>query len=152
MELLTERLVLREFVADDWAAVLAYQRDARYLRLYEWTERSAEDVRAFVGLFVAQQQEQPRARFQLAVTLRDGDRRDGDRRGRAPALFLAILIPVHSSLLACTTTLTMQSALGGGGQPRPERLKPLQRERNRASNSIRPHSRVLPMASAGRAM
>jgi [ribosomal protein S5]-alanine N-acetyltransferase len=37
MELMTERLLLRDFVEDDWPAVLEYQRDPRYLRYYEWT-------------------------------------------------------------------------------------------------------------------
>lgn len=70
MQLNTDRLTLRDFMADDWPAVLAYQREARYLRYYAWTDRTAEDVQAFVGMFLAQQQERPRLRFQLAVTLR----------------------------------------------------------------------------------
>jgi len=67
MRLTTDRLLLREFVEDDWPAVLTYQRDERYLRFYRWTQRTEEEVRAFVGMFVAQQQEQPRTKFQLAV-------------------------------------------------------------------------------------
>ena len=78
MHLLTSRLLLRDFVPDDWPAVLAYQRDPRYLRLYEWTKRSEEDVRAFVAMFVAQQQERPRTRFQLAITRRDDGRLIGN--------------------------------------------------------------------------
>jgi len=30
LEITTERLLLREFLLDDWRAVLAYQQDARY--------------------------------------------------------------------------------------------------------------------------
>lgn len=67
MELATARLRLREFTDADWPAVLAYQADPRYLRLYAWTDRSEAEVRAFVGRFVAQAAEQPRHRFQLAV-------------------------------------------------------------------------------------
>ena len=78
MQITTERLVLREFVAADWPAVLDYQRDPRYLRYYQWTERSADDAREFVGMFLAQQQQQPRTRFQLAVTLRAGGRLIGN--------------------------------------------------------------------------
>jgi len=78
MHLLTDRLLLREYMADDWPAVLAYQRDPRYLRLYEWTERNEADVRAFVDMFMAQQQQQPRTRFQLAITLRAGGRLIGN--------------------------------------------------------------------------
>jgi RimJ/RimL family protein N-acetyltransferase len=70
MLLETPRLLLRDFTADDWPAVLAYQRDPRYLRLYEWADRTPAAVQAFVQMFVDQQHAQPRTRFQLAVTLR----------------------------------------------------------------------------------
>jgi RimJ/RimL family protein N-acetyltransferase len=72
MILETPRLVLREFEPDDWSAVLAYQSDPRYLRLYAWTERTGADVRAFVKDFVASQAAEPRLVYQLAITLRDG--------------------------------------------------------------------------------
>jgi len=70
MLLETPRLRLRDFTVDDWPAVLAYQRDPRYLRLYEWPDRTPEAVQAFVQMFIDQQRTQPRTRFQLAVTLR----------------------------------------------------------------------------------
>lgn len=70
MELTTERLILREFDEDDWPDVLAYQTDPLYLRYYEWTERTPEAVQEFVHMFLAQQREQPRTKFQLAVVLR----------------------------------------------------------------------------------
>ena len=70
MQLTAERLLLREFVEDDWPAVLAYQSDLRYLRFYEWAERTETDVRAFVQMFLSQQKEEPRRKFQLAVCLR----------------------------------------------------------------------------------
>jgi RimJ/RimL family protein N-acetyltransferase len=69
MEIRTERLLLREFVADDWEAVLRYQRDARYLRYYPWENRGEKDARGFVQMFLGQQQQNPRRRFQLAITL-----------------------------------------------------------------------------------
>ena len=78
MILTTERLVLREFVADDWPAVLAYQQDPAYLRYYAWTERTADDAQAFVQMFLAQQQESPRRKFQLASTLRSDGRLIGN--------------------------------------------------------------------------
>ena len=70
MELITERLLLREFEFSNWPDVLAYQNDPRYLRYYEWTNRTPEAVQAFVQMFLAQQQEQPRTKFQLAVVLK----------------------------------------------------------------------------------
>ncbi len=69
MELLTPRLRLRDFTAGDWPAVLAYQREPLYLRYYAWEDRTADEVRAFVQMFIDQQAQQPRHRFQLAVTL-----------------------------------------------------------------------------------
>jgi len=70
MILTTERLVLREFVEDDWVAVLGYQQNPLYLRYYEWTDRTSDDAREFVRMFLAQQQEVPRLKFQLASTLK----------------------------------------------------------------------------------
>jgi RimJ/RimL family protein N-acetyltransferase len=78
MILETERLILRDFVAEDWAAILAYQADPRYLRYYAWTERAEEDVRAFLQMFLNQQQARPRIKFQLAVTLRESGRLIGN--------------------------------------------------------------------------
>jgi RimJ/RimL family protein N-acetyltransferase len=72
MRLVTDRLEMREFVEADWAAVLAYQRDPRYLRYYPWTDRTPDDARTFVGIFLDWQRERPRRRFQLAITLRQG--------------------------------------------------------------------------------
>ena len=67
----TSRLVLREFVLEDWPAVLAYQSEPDYLRYYHWTERSADDVQAFVQRFIDWQREEPRYRYQVAVTLQE---------------------------------------------------------------------------------
>ena len=67
MQLETKRLLLREFRESDWTAVLAYQNDPRYLRYYHWTERTAEDVQAFVQMFLSQKKERPRRNFQLAI-------------------------------------------------------------------------------------
>ena len=71
MKLETPRLILRDFVADDWRDVLAYQNDPRYLCFYDWTERTPEAVQAFIQMFLDQQQTQPRHKFQLAITLKD---------------------------------------------------------------------------------
>ena len=72
MQINTERLTLREFVADDWPAVLVYQRDPRYLRYYPWTDRTQAEARDFVQMFLDQGTETPRRKFQLAITLTEG--------------------------------------------------------------------------------
>jgi ribosomal-protein-alanine N-acetyltransferase len=66
----TERLILREITESDWPDVLAYQNDPRYLRYYPWTQRTEGDVQAFVKMLVANQYEQPRTKFQFAITLK----------------------------------------------------------------------------------
>ena len=70
MILTTERLVLRDFVENDWEAVLAYQQDSLYLRYNEWTSRSGEEVREFIQMFLDHQKQVPRIKFQFAITLR----------------------------------------------------------------------------------
>ena len=70
MILTTERLILRDFVEDDWQAVLAYQKNPLYLRYYAWTDRSPDEAREFVAMFLAHQQAIPRIKFQLACTLK----------------------------------------------------------------------------------
>ena len=72
MILKTKRLVLREFEEEDWRAVLAYQSHPLYLRYNPWTHRTEQDVRAFVRMFLAQRQDSPRTKFQLAITLAPG--------------------------------------------------------------------------------
>jgi len=78
MEITTTRLVLREFTESDWPDVLAYQSDPLYLRYYPWTERTPESVQEFVRMFLAQQQEQPRIKFQLAMVLQSDGRLIGN--------------------------------------------------------------------------
>jgi ribosomal-protein-alanine N-acetyltransferase len=78
MELMTERLILREFNENDWPDVLAYQADPLYLRYYAWTERTPEDVQEFVRTFLAQQQEHPRTKFQLALVLKSNNQLIGN--------------------------------------------------------------------------
>jgi ribosomal-protein-alanine N-acetyltransferase len=70
MKLETERLILRDFVEDDWMRVLEYQTDPNYLRYYAWTNRTPEDGKEFVGWFLDYQRQTPRIKFQLAVTLK----------------------------------------------------------------------------------
>jgi [ribosomal protein S5]-alanine N-acetyltransferase len=70
MILTTERLILRDFVESDWPAVLAYQSNPLYLRYYEWADRTPQAVREFIQMFLDHQQQEPRSKFQLAVTLK----------------------------------------------------------------------------------
>ena len=70
MLLKTGRLILREIDVSDWQPVFAYQSDPRYRRYYPWITDVRQDVQRLVNAFIHWQQEQPRYRFQLAITLR----------------------------------------------------------------------------------
>lgn len=59
MVLTTDRLSMRDFEESDWPAVLGYQSDARYLRYYDWVDRTPAAVQALVGLFLEQQAATP---------------------------------------------------------------------------------------------
>jgi RimJ/RimL family protein N-acetyltransferase len=73
MRLETERLILRDFVKEDWQRVLEYQSDPLYLRYYKPTERTPEAVQEFVGWFLDHQKQNPRIKFQLAVVLKSSN-------------------------------------------------------------------------------
>ena len=70
MNLETKRLHLREFIETDWPALLAYQNDPLYLRYYPWAEQNEAGAKEFVQMFMEQQVEQPRHKFQLAMILK----------------------------------------------------------------------------------
>ena len=70
MKIETERLILRDFVKNDWQRVLKYQSDPLYLRYNPWTERTPDAVQDFVGWFLDQQVQKPRLKYQLAVVLK----------------------------------------------------------------------------------
>lgn len=72
MLITTDRLILREFEENDWRDILAYHSDPRYLRYYHRDDDPAEeDARAFVAMFLGWRREEPRYRFQLAITTRE---------------------------------------------------------------------------------
>ncbi len=78
MEIRTDRLILREFAAEDWRAVYAYHNDTRYLEFYEWEHRTEQDTKAFVQMFLDQQAETPRTKFQFAVVLQENNKLIGN--------------------------------------------------------------------------
>jgi RimJ/RimL family protein N-acetyltransferase len=78
MKLETERLILRDFVEEDWRALLAYQSDPLYFRYNPWTERTPEAVREFVGWFRAHQRQEPRIKYQLAIVLKSNSQLIGN--------------------------------------------------------------------------
>ncbi|MEH2073601.1 MAG: GNAT family N-acetyltransferase [Nostoc sp.] len=78
MILETHRLLMRDFVEADWQAVFAYQSDPLYLRYSYWMHRTEKDVCEFIQMFIGEQKEQPRTKFQLAVVLKEENRLIGN--------------------------------------------------------------------------
>src|SRR5690349_18782666 len=78
MNLSTERLILRDFRDSDWESVLAYQQDPLYLRYNEWESRTPEQVQQFVRMFLDHQRQEPRIKFQFAITLKPEGRLIGN--------------------------------------------------------------------------
>lgn len=70
MELLGERIVLREHTGEDGVALAAYQGDPRYLQLSPPEADLPVHAQGLVDRFVAWARERPRRNYQLAITHR----------------------------------------------------------------------------------
>jgi ribosomal-protein-alanine N-acetyltransferase len=68
--LTTRQLLLREFEESDWKAILQYQSAPEYLRYYHGTQRTEQEARAYVRMFMGWSKEKPRKKYQFALVLR----------------------------------------------------------------------------------
>lgn len=69
MELRTPRLLLRDFRPDDVEAMVALQSNPLYLSHYPGSAPTPAETRALVETFMRWAEEQPRFRYQLAITI-----------------------------------------------------------------------------------
>lgn len=67
--LATERLLLRDFREDDWVSVHDYGADLEVVRYMPWGPNSEAETRAFIERALTSQEEEPRTKFEFAVTL-----------------------------------------------------------------------------------
>ncbi len=72
--LTTDRLILREFREDDFAAVHEYGCDPEVVRYMPWGPNSEEDTRSFIERAIVCRLDDPRHTYELAVALKDGGR------------------------------------------------------------------------------
>jgi [ribosomal protein S5]-alanine N-acetyltransferase len=75
MEIVTERLLIRDFVAEDWLAAHAYRADpevTRYMLIRP--SEGPEQTRAAIEQRIREAQQSPRERYTLALTLRSDGR------------------------------------------------------------------------------
>ncbi len=68
----TDRLLLREFVGDDWEAVHQYASDLEVTRHLLWGPNTLQETRAFIRQAIAGQRDCPRTQYELAVVLKEG--------------------------------------------------------------------------------
>ncbi len=89
MQLAAERLILREFVEDDWRALHAIESIPDVVRYLPFEPRTEADAREYVQGLIVFAAEVPRNVFDLAITVRGDDamigrcgmrRRDGEPR------------------------------------------------------------------------
>jgi len=73
MRIETERLILRDFREDDIPRMLEWWGDPRYQRFYPVVANLDRAVRDLAAMFIAAQAEEPRRKWQLAVTVRGDD-------------------------------------------------------------------------------
>ena len=65
----TDRLILREFTVDDWPALHLYGSDPEVMTWLHLLPNSEERSREVVNRFISYQHEEPRTRYELAITL-----------------------------------------------------------------------------------
>lgn len=70
----TARLLLRPYVAEDWALVHTYAAIPEFSRFEAWGPNSVEDTKRFVGDCIASMSEHPILGYQLAVVLKETER------------------------------------------------------------------------------
>lgn len=86
MELLGDRITLREHVGEDWASLAAYQGDARYLQFNPADGSVPEQAKRLVDLFVTWAGQQPRENYQLGIVHRATGRLIGSAGLRTAAM------------------------------------------------------------------
>ncbi len=73
LELKGQRIILRELMQTDWAAIHAYASRPEVCRFQPWGPNTVEETTAFVEAAFTSAQERPRRRFALTVTLTEED-------------------------------------------------------------------------------
>jgi [ribosomal protein S5]-alanine N-acetyltransferase len=74
VELVTERLVLREFEEADFTSTNIYERDPEVVRYQSHGVRSPAESRDYIRAVIEESRKSPRHLFDLAVTLREDGR------------------------------------------------------------------------------
>ncbi len=71
MQLTTERLVLRDYIKEDWERIHIYGADPDFSKYEYWGPNTIEDTKKFVDEMVTQSLLQPRYKFDVAICLKE---------------------------------------------------------------------------------
>jgi RimJ/RimL family protein N-acetyltransferase len=66
----TKRLILRDFVEEDWKSVHDYSSNLDVVRYVDWGPNTEEESKAFIQKALANQKESPRKNFTLAIVFK----------------------------------------------------------------------------------
>lgn len=70
MQLATDRLILREFIEDDWKRLHAYESQPEVVRYLPHEPRTEDEARQYVQQIIVEARELPRMVIDLAITER----------------------------------------------------------------------------------
>jgi ribosomal-protein-alanine N-acetyltransferase len=65
-----DRLVLRDLEESDWQAVHSYASDPEVVRYMDWGPNTEDETKNFIQRSIANQKEQPRRNYTLAIVLK----------------------------------------------------------------------------------
>jgi len=74
MNITTNRLLIRDFVPEDWTAVHTYASDPGVAKYMIWGPNSEEETKGFIHSTIEMQQYEPRKDFECAVILQEPGR------------------------------------------------------------------------------
>ena len=67
MQIETKRLILRDYVFEDWVAIHEYSKEPEFSKYDVWGPNAEKDTQAYVNLMIDQARSDARYKFDLAV-------------------------------------------------------------------------------------
>lgn len=77
MQITTDRLILREYLLEDFDTVFEYAKDPDFSKYQEWGPSSAQETKDFLAKSIANSKVNPRTEYGFAATLRETDQQIG---------------------------------------------------------------------------
>ncbi|MCF2936826.1 GNAT family N-acetyltransferase [Paenibacillus alkaliterrae] len=71
MKIVTDRLIIRDFIQEDWQTVHTYASNPLVARYMIWGPNTEDDTKKFIQRTIEMQGHNPRKDLELAVTLKD---------------------------------------------------------------------------------